>query len=156
MSLIIGTEYCKLDTNGRFKFPIALKRQLGSEDARFVIRCSTYDDCLELWTYESFQMEVERVQKKLNPYSIEDRRLLRELTKGNLIELDANDRMLIPSEQRSCLKGSKDIVLQSVGNYIEIWDYDKYQKLNDGGSVMAHLINDRLAETASEETDNKQ
>lgn len=145
MSLIIGTEYCKLDTNGRFRFPIALKRQLGTDDGRFVIRCSTYDDCLELWTYESFQAEVERVQKKLNPYSIEDRALLRELTKGNLIELDTNDRMLIPTEQRKCIKGAKDIVLQSTGNYIEIWDYDKYQKLNDGGKNLAQLINDRLA-----------
>lgn len=145
MSLIIGTEYCKLDSNGRFRFPIALKRQLGTDDGRFVIRCSTYDDCLELWTYDSFRSEVEQVQKKLNPYSTHDRALLRELTKGNLIELDTNDRMLIPSEQRACIKGAKDIVLQSTGNYIEIWDYDKYQKLNDGGKDLAQMINDRLA-----------
>ncbi len=146
MSLIIGTEYCKLDTNGRFKFPIALKRQLEGEDGRFVIRCSTYDDCLELWPCSSFKMEVERVQQKLNPYNIEDRRLQRELTKGNLVELDGMDRLLIPSEQRSCVKGSKDIVLQSVGSYIEIWDYEKYQKLNGEGNSLAQQISQRMTD----------
>ena len=56
MSLILGKEYCKIDNNGRFKFPIALKRQLPtSEDGRFVIRQSIYAECLELWTYASFQ-----------------------------------------------------------------------------------------------------
>ena len=28
MSLILGKEYCRIDNNGRFKFPIALKRPL--------------------------------------------------------------------------------------------------------------------------------
>ena len=64
MSLILGKEYCKIDNNGRFKFPIALKRQLpSSEDGRFVIRQSIYAECLELWTYASFQEEVEFLQK---------------------------------------------------------------------------------------------
>ena len=93
MSLILGKEYCKIDNNGRFKFPIALKRQLpSSEDGRFVIRQSIYAECLELWTYASFQEEVEFLQKNLNPYNIEDRKLLRKLTDGNIIEFDTNDR----------------------------------------------------------------
>ena len=77
MALILGKEYCKVDSNGRFKFPIALKRQLESEDGRFVIRQSIYAECLELWTYASFREEVEKLQERLNPYRREDRELLR-------------------------------------------------------------------------------
>ena len=92
MSLILGKEYCRIDNNGRFKFPIALKRQLpSSEDGRFVIRQSIYAECLELWTYASFQEEVEFLQKNLNPYNIEDRKLLRKLTDGNIIELKEDE-----------------------------------------------------------------
>ena len=67
MALILGTEYCKVDSNGRFKFPIALKRQLETEDCRFVIRRGFTSEYLELWTYASFQEEVEVLRKTLRP-----------------------------------------------------------------------------------------
>lgn len=144
MSLIIGTEYCTLDSNGRFKFPIALKKQLGTDDGRFVVRRSFDVDCLELWTYDSFQCEVERLQSRLNPYNMQDRAILRHLNMGNIVELDTNDRLLIPSEQKSAVASSKKIVLQSIGSYIEIWDFDKYQAMNAELSNFAQMVNDRL------------
>lgn len=136
MSLILGKEYCKIDSNGRFKFPVALKKQLQPEDdGRFVIRQSIYSECLELWTYASFYAMVEKLQKNLNLYNPEDRMLLRKLTDGNIIELDTNDRLLIPAEQKSKLSNTKDIVLSSLGgNFIEIWDYDKYNRMNGTGT----------------------
>lgn len=144
MSLILGKEYCKIDLNGRFKFPIALKKQLATDDGRFVIRQSLYAECLELWTYAAFQAEVEKLQKMLNPYNMQDRDILRKLTEGNIIELDASDRMLIPSEQKNRIKNSKEIVLQSTGNFIEIWDFDKYQDMNAKSDGMATLVDSRL------------
>jgi DNA-binding transcriptional regulator/RsmH inhibitor MraZ len=78
---------------------------------------------------------VERLQKNLNPYKPEDRMLLRKLTEGNIIELDTNDRLLIPAEQKSRIGNAKDIVLISLGgNFIEIWDHDKYNQMEGSGS----------------------
>ena len=134
MALILGKEYCKVDSNGRFKFPIALKRQLETEDGRFVIRESVYAECLELWTYASFREEVEKLQEKLNPYRREDRDVLRKLTEGNIIELDSNDRLLVPAEQKHVIATAKEIVLQSTGKFIELWDRSTYEKMDsDGG-----------------------
>lgn len=144
MLLILGKEYCKIDSNGRFKFPVALKRQLETEDGRFVIRQSLYAECLELWTYESFRVEVEELQKMLNPYNREDREMLRKLTEGNIVELDSNDRLLIPTEQKSVVADSKEIVLQSTGKFIEIWDYAKYQKMNALTASMSERVDARL------------
>ena len=137
MALILGKEYCKVDSNGRFKFPIALKRQLETEDGRFVIRQSVYAECLELWTYASFREEVEKLQEKLNPYRREDRDLLRKLTEGNIIELDSNDRLLVPAEQKALVAGAKEVVLQSTGKFIELWDRKTYDKMNNSGSDFA-------------------
>ena len=123
-----------------------------SEDGRFVIRQSIYAECLELWTYASFQEEVEFLQKNLNPYNIEDRKLLRKLTDGNIIELDTNDRLLIPAEQKSCIKDAKDIVLTATGNFIEIWDYDKYTRMNGEETDYASLVNNRLGVNTNSET----
>ena len=137
MTLILGKEYCKVDANGRFKFPIALKRQLETEDGRFVIRQSVYAECLELWTYASFREEVEKLQERLNPYRREDRELLRKLTEGNIIELDSNDRLLVPAEQKTLVAQAKELVLQSTGKFIEVWDRKTYDKMNNSGGDFA-------------------
>lgn len=153
MALILGKEYCKVDSNGRFKFPIALKRQLETEDGRFVIRQSIYAECLELWTYASFREEVEKLQEKLNPYRREDRELLRKLTEGNIIELDSNDRLLVPAEQKALVAGAKEVVLQSTGKFIELWDRKTYDKMNNSGSDFAQRAEELLGQLASAEHD---
>ena len=137
MALILGKEYCKVDSNGRFKFPIALKRQLETEDGRFVIRESVYAEWLELWTYASFREEVEKLQGLLNPYRREDREVLRKLTEGNVIELDSNDRLLVPTEQKHVIAKAKEIVLQSTGKFIELWGRETYEKMNQSSMDFA-------------------
>ncbi|MDO4217375.1 MAG: hypothetical protein Q4D03_04280 [Bacteroidales bacterium] len=144
MTLILGTENCRLDSNGRFKLPIALKNQLQQGDCRFVIRPSIYAECLELWTYSSFEQEIEKLQGQLNPYSIEDRKLLRKMTAGNIIELDNSDRLVIPMEQKRLLGDTKDIVLQAMGSCIEVWSSSKYQALDSEAIDYAEKANQRL------------
>ena len=150
MSLIIGIEYCKLDSNGRFKLPIAIKKQLEGDDCRFVIKPSIYADCLELWTYASFEAEIRHLQKELNPYSIEDRKMLRILSAGNIVEMDTSDRLVIPNEQRAKLKSSKELVIQSYGKFMEIWDRDTYCRNNENVDGYAEKIDERLGRVAYE------
>ena len=151
MALILGKEYCKVDSNGRFKFPIALKRQLETEDGRFVIRQSIYAECLELWTYASFREEVEKLQERLNPYRREDRELLRKLTEGNIIELDSNDRLLVPPEQKSVIAKAKEVVLQSTGKFIELWDRGAYDRMNQATGDYALRAEALLGQPTAEE-----
>ena len=147
MALILGKEYCKVDSNGRFKFPIALKRQLETEDGRFVIRPSVYAECLELWTYASFREEVEKLQERLNPYLREDREVLRKLTEGNIIELDSNDRLLVPAEQKSLIATAKELVLQSTGKFIELWSREVYDRMNTAGGDYALRAEELLGQS---------
>ncbi|MBR1784399.1 MAG: hypothetical protein IJ760_03050 [Bacteroidales bacterium] len=144
MALILGKEYCKVDSNGRFKFPIALKRQLEGDDGRFVIRQSIYAECLELWTYASFKEEVQSLQKVLRPYRREHRDLLRKLTEGNIIELDSNDRLLVPAEQKALVAKAKELVLQATGKFIELWDREVYDRMNSQGGDFAKRAEELL------------
>ena len=146
MALILGTEYCKIDSNGRFKFPIALKRQLETEECRFVIRQGFTAEWLELWTYSSFQEEVESLQKKLNPYSIHDNQIMRQMTRANIVEMDSNDRLMIPPERKSVIGDAKEIVLQSTGKCIEIWERSAYDKMNNEIVDFASIVDKRLGE----------
>lgn len=150
MLLLLGTEYCKIDSNGRFRFPIAIKKQMETEDSRFVVRRSIDASCLELWTYERFQEEVQRLQEVLNPYNKEDRKILRKLTQANMVELDSSDRLLIPAEQKGCLHEAKEIVLQSTGKYIEIWDKATYEALDEETEDWASLVDSRLGKESKQ------
>ena len=86
---------------------------------------------MELFTYSDFQKEVERLQANLNPYNPDAKRLFRRLTQANIIELDANDRILIPVEQRATVSIDKDIVVVASGKYMEIWDAKTYNEIDN-------------------------
>lgn len=142
---IIGKEYCKLDSNGRFKLPIAIKKQLEEGEMEFVIRESNFLSCLELWTVKSFQEYIAELHEKLNPFDMEDHEMLSQMSDGNIIALDSADRLVIPPEQKHVLNGQKDIVLRSVGNWIEIWDQETYtQKQSSSKKEAALRIHKRL------------
>ena len=144
MPLIIGIEYCKLDSNGRFKLPIAIKKQMEGDDWRFVFTGCLYAPCLELWPYESFRDELEQLHKELNPHSIEDNKMLHILSASNMVEMDSNDRLVIPNEQRGIIKLSKEIVLQSTGRFMEVWDKETYREYNETLANYAEKIDERL------------
>ncbi len=144
MALILGTEYCKMDSNGRFKLPIALKKQLETEDCRFVIRQGFTAECLELWTYASFQNEVEILRKELNPYSIRDNQIMRQMMRANIVELDSNDRLMVPPERKAIIGDAKEIVLQATGKCIEIWERSAYDKMNSEIVNFAEIVDQRL------------
>ncbi|MFA7081660.1 MAG: hypothetical protein WC135_03520 [Bacteroidales bacterium] len=134
MSSLIGIENCKMDATGRFKLPVALKKQLPlSDDLRFVVRLSIYNRCLELFTYDSFQNEVADLKSKLNLYDPKAKRLFRKLTESNIVELDASDRFLIPKEQRVLANIDKDIMLVSSATCMEIWDASIYSSIDNDG-----------------------
>ena len=121
------------------------------EDNRFVIRQSVFAQCLELWTYASFKEEVENLQQRLNPFRREHRDLLRKLTEGNIIELDSNDRLLVPPEQKPLIAKAKELVLQSTGKFIELWDREAYDKMNTTGGDFALRAEELLGQTTDAE-----
>ena len=145
MSLILGTEYCKVDSNGRFKFPIAFKKQLDTEESRFYIRRGITPEYLELWTNEDFKNVAEKLSRNLNEFNTRDRGLKRRLLQAHQVELDNSDRMLIPGELLKTLGDTKEIVLQGTGDYIEIWNRSVYNEMmNDENYDLESEVNERL------------
>ncbi len=149
MSLIVGVEYCKIDGNGRFKLPVAFIKQLNlATDSRFYIRRSIYDKYLELFTYDCFQQEVQKLQEKLNPYNPDAKRLYRKYIESNLIELDTADRLNIPPMLRQDVGIDKEIVVVGSGNFMEIWDADTYKNLDNDNFDYKALAKELLGSEA--------
>ena len=127
MSNPIGTFTCKLDSKGRLSFPADFREQLGElADEFFVMRPGLHGTYLELYTMKDWKHQEETF-KKVNPFDKGNQLLIRAYTDGSrTAKLDANGRILIPKELLERGGLSKEVVINTMINNMEIWDKDAY------------------------------
>ena len=133
---LIGTYECKADAKGRLMLPSAIKKQLsGVLQTGFVLKRSVFQPCLELYPLEEWNVLMEKVNK-LNRFVKKNNDFIRRFTAGvKMIELDVSGRMLIPKDLHSFAGISKEVVLSSSVNIIEIWDKNKYETAIDEATL---------------------
>ena len=81
---------------------------------------------------------------KLNKFKKKNNDFVRRFTAGvKMVELDSLGRLLIPKDLCTFSEISKNIVVASVGDIVEIWDKDKYEKaIDDATGDFADLAED--------------
>ena len=132
LNTIIGTYECKVDAKGRLMIPSALKRQLANSlQDGFVLKRSVFQPCLELYPMHEWNLMMQKINK-LNRFVKKNNDFIRRFTAGvKVVEIDNLGRLLIPKDLFSFATISKDVVLSSAVNIIEIWDKDLYEKAID-------------------------
>ena len=132
MQHFIGTYECKADVKGRIMLPAALKKQLiKTLDKGFVIKRAVFNQCLELYPLDQWESLMEKVNK-LNRFNKKNNDFIRRFTAGvKFVEIDATGRLLIPKDLTNHAKISKEVVVSSVVNILEIWDKSLYEKAID-------------------------
>nr|WP_262902529.1 division/cell wall cluster transcriptional repressor MraZ [Lutimonas saemankumensis] len=133
---LIGTYECKSDVKGRLMLPSPLKKQLSSIlQEGFVLKRSVFQPCLELYPMSEWNAMMTKVNK-LNRFVKKNNDFIRRFTAGvKVIELDASGRMLIPKDLHMFSGITKEVVLSSSVNIIEIWDKDRYEKAIDDAAI---------------------
>ena len=132
MNTIVGTYECKVDSKGRLMLPVPLKKQLIlSLQEGFVLKRSVFQQCLELYPMQEWDLMMQKINK-LNRFVKKNNDFIRRFTAGvRVIEIDTTGRLLIPKDLAVFASVSKDIVLSSAVNIIEIWDKELYEKAID-------------------------
>jgi len=104
-------------------FPVAYKGQLEKALTKgFVIKRSIFRKCLELYPMEEWELESKRINS-LNRFRKKNVDFIRKFMAGvKNVELDSTGRLLIPKDLVTYANITKEIVLASVVNKIEIWD----------------------------------
>ncbi len=125
---IIGVHDCKVDSKGRLMLPAALKGQLDAIISEgFILKRSIFQPCLELYPRSEWNRSVKGVNK-LNRFVKKNNDFIRVFMAGvREVEPDNTGRLLIPKDLAVFASISKEIVLASALNMIEIWDKDKYE-----------------------------
>ncbi|MBH46465.1 MAG: division/cell wall cluster transcriptional repressor MraZ [Flavobacteriaceae bacterium] len=132
MQHFIGTYECKADVKGRIMLPAALKKQLSKHlNKSFVIKRAVFNTCLELYPLDQWEGLMEKVNK-LNRFKKKNNDFIRRFTAGvKLLEVDSTGRLLIPKDLITHADISKQVVVSSVVNILEIWDKEQYEKAID-------------------------
>lgn len=124
----IGTYECKIDAKGRLSLPSALKKQLMPVvEEGLVLKRSVFQNCIELYPMQEWNALMNKING-LNRFKKKNNDFIRKFTAGvKLVEVDANSRVLIPKDLIQFAGISKDIVLSSSVNIIEVWDKENYE-----------------------------
>jgi MraZ protein len=145
---LIGTYECKVDAKGRLMLPAAIKKQLLPmlQDG-FVLKRAVFQPCLELYPMTEWNALMEKVNK-LNRFKKKNNDFIRRFTAGvKVIEVDTTGRLLIPKDLMAFSDITKDIVVSSAINIIEIWDKDKYeQAIDDATGDFADLAEEVMGQ----------
>lgn len=153
MNSIIGTYECKVDAKGRLLLPAPLKKQLtASLQDGFVLKRSVFQPCLELYPMQEWNLMMAKINK-LNRFVKKNNDFIRRFTAGvKVVEIDNLGRLLIPKDLTSFSTISKDVVLSSAVNIIEIWDKDLYEKSLDNSEIdFADLAEDVMGNVNDED-----
>ncbi|MFC6096986.1 division/cell wall cluster transcriptional repressor MraZ [Flavobacterium qiangtangense] len=136
MNTIIGTYECKVDAKGRVLLPAPLKKQLtDSLNDGFVLKRSVFQPCLELYPMAEWNLMMQKINK-LNRFVKKNNDFIRRFTAGvKVVEIDNLGRLLIPKDLVTFGNISKDLVLSSAVNIVEIWDKDLYEKSISGDDM---------------------
>tara|TARA_R110002012_G_scaffold312248_1_gene522802 strand:+ start:384836 stop:385252 length:417 start_codon:yes stop_codon:yes gene_type:complete len=128
--------------------PAALKKQLAPAlQNGFVLKRAVFQPCLELYPMAEWEALMQKVNK-LNRFKKKNNDFIRRFTAGvKIIEVDATGRLLIPKDLVAFADISKEIVMSSAINIVEIWDKDKYeQAIDDATGDFADLAEEVMGQ----------
>ena len=134
--MFIGVYDLKADSKGRFVFPSSLRKQLSSESSElFVMKRSVFYKCIELFPQSTWTNETEAIAR-LNRFVKKNNDFIRLFMSGSrIVNIDDGGRLLIPKDLMVFSGITKDIVLASAIDRLEIWSKSEYEAFIAGNSA---------------------
>jgi len=143
--MLIGQYPAKAESNGRVILPKRVRRQFKTDK---LIITRGYDGCLLLVEPDQFEAVISQTvnQSFLNPDQRNTERFL--LGSAFEVKLDDNGRLIIPETLRRWSGIKTEVVFVGLGNRVEIWSLDNWQKQQDYLTKQAPEIAQRLLDSA--------
>ena len=130
MVTFIGKYTSKVDDKGRLVFPSPLKNAVPEGgDLRFVIKKSLYSDCLDMYSYDEWQKESDKIRESLDFFNPDHVLFWREYMRDCVtVEPDAKlGRISIPRYLLDAIGVTKEVVFSGINFEIEIWAEDRFE-----------------------------
>jgi len=126
MEMLTGEFKVTLDEKGRISLPAHLRRIL--DNANLTITQCNKDNCLWLFPTDEYTGLLKEIQDSTNPLIRDDRGIRRRIFNSLPVEIDKAGRIPITISMREFAGLSRECVVLGQGEYIEIWDEDRYSR----------------------------
>ncbi len=153
MKLFFESYECKIDDKGRVKLPAHLVRSLQEEGiSKLVVKRSVFQQCIEAYPPNPWEEIMQKING-LNRFIKNNADFIRTFTAGvRESEIDASERILITKDLKSYAHLQKDLVINGVGNFFEIWDKETYEKNLAASAEDFSVLAESVMGTSSNET----
>jgi MraZ protein len=136
MDNFIGNMNAKVDAKGRVFVPADFRKILQlTGDRRLILRKDIYENCLVLYPAPVWEEELAALRGRLQKYGRQARRVYRKFVQDSeVLELDANGRILIPKRYLLLAGIGADVRFMGMDRTIEIWNPARLDapELDDG------------------------
>jgi len=128
MNAFTGQYEVKVDGKGRLRLPSDLLRQIPEETRSKYVINKSFDNCLRLYPIAQWNAITEELNK-LSYFQSKEREFLRYFYQAaTQVELDSNDRVLIPKRLTDATAIKDEVVITAFHDIIEIWSSEAYYK----------------------------
>ncbi len=123
----IGTYYHSLDEKSRVTLPSKLREKLGSS----VYVNLGLDKCLAIYPEETFIKLADEISAKssLNPQIRNYKRVF--FANSFQCDIDKQGRIQLTKESKEKCSIDKEVVIIGIDDHIEIWDKEKFAKMEE-------------------------
>ncbi len=140
--MLIGQYLSKLTDKDRVAIPKKIRQELGGE----LVIARWYENCLVLVSKESWQKLLTRLIGKpsliTSPVRDVDRFILGLAFE---IKLDAQSRFIMPKTLLNYANIKEDVVFVGLGDRVEVWSIEEWQKLESGVEKKASEAIEKIA-----------
>lgn len=145
MIKFIGEYISKVDDKGRVVFPADFKALMVENeehpDMRLVIRKDIFDSCLQMFTYQEWERESEKIKERLDFFNVDHAHFWREYMRNRaLVCADGKlGRISIPKRLLDEIGVNKEIVFFGNDHKIEVWAREVFEKGSPDGRGIEEL-----------------
>ncbi|MCL2587109.1 MAG: division/cell wall cluster transcriptional repressor MraZ [Firmicutes bacterium] len=126
--MLFGEYYHQVDAKSRVRIPPKFKDALGT-----VVITQGSDGALFLFSAPEFKLQLEKKMYATDLFDSDGNKHLRTIFSSAFeLEEDAQGRCLLPKTLREKAKIDKDIVFVGVGNRVELWAKEEWERYNGG------------------------
>ena len=131
MVTFYGKYPVRIDDKGRLVLPAAVRRDMpAGGDMRFVIKKSIYDNCLEMYTFDEWTRQTEKIKENLDFFNPDHVIFWREYMRDvDIVEPDSKlGRISISRELLDAIGITKEVVFFGVGFKMEVWAREAFEQ----------------------------
>ena len=144
-----GHSVCSLDTKSRLMLPTKFRKFMKPEADNKLVLTRGLDECLLLYPLDEWE-KVKMGLMSYNQFNSEQRFFIRQfLSLVNEVELDSQNRILIPPQLMQFAKLKKEVIVLGLLDKMEIWDPDIKENYDTSMSKSYEEIAEKVSEIIS-------